>query len=734
MIVNISELFAAAARHYQSGEFADAIVLYRRVLEARPDLAEVHSSLGAALKGQGNLDGAAASYRRALALKPDYPNALNNLGNILTLQGKHNDAVDAYRRVLVLNAGNAVAHNNLGVALKDQGKFDEALKSCTRALALEPNYVEAHINIGNILRAQGKLDEAVTSYGQALAAKPDHAEAHNNIALALMDQGKLAEAMTHFRQAIALAPKQIAYRYHYGRLLSRMRVEHCSDSLIEDLVRALDEGWARPIDLLAAVVPILISQANLPPNEARLDINALKSLAASNLFTTFLSQGIAAHRDLELVVARVRRSLLFGLDESRLADTTMLRKMAAATAHQGFNNEYVMFEAPEETAIVETLQSELATQLIGDGPVPEISVLILAAYRPLGRTNLVDSLRRRRWSAALEAVIVRQIVEPEDEMKLRAGIARLTPVDDATSRAVRAQYEENPYPRWTRHYLLPAARPAQVVITGHFPHADVTTLRDVDRTDILVAGCGTGQHPCLTARMYAHSSVLAIDLSLASLSYAVRKARELAISNIEFAQADILALASLDRQFHLIESVGVLHHLREPLKGWSALVGLLRPGGFMKIGLYGEIARSAVVAARNFIHRNDFAPTLPGIRACRKAIFAMAEDEPAKKVIDHPDFYSTSSCRDLLFHVQEHRYLLQDIKIAIDGLGMQFVGFDPIIGSHLARLYARLFPDDPTMTNLDHWQVIEADPHNQLPFVFWVQKPADTSSMIHTED
>ena len=40
------------------------------------------------------------------------------------------------------------------------------------------------------------------------------------------------------------------------------------------------------------------------------------------------------------------------------------------------------------------------------------------------------------------------------------------------------------------------------------------------------------------------------------------------------------------------------------------------------------------------------------------------------------DFFSTSECRDLLFHVQESRMTIPAIKDFIDGHGLKFIGFD----------------------------------------------------------
>mgnify|MGYP006225844689 CR=1 FL=1 len=59
-------------------------------------------------------------------------------------------------------------------------------------------------------------------------------------------------------------------------------------------------------------------------------------------------------------------------------------------------------------------------------------------------------------------------------------------------------------------------------------------INEVKNPNILIAGCGTGQHSITTAARFNASKVLAIDLSLSSLAYAKRKTKEFAIENIEY--------------------------------------------------------------------------------------------------------------------------------------------------------------------------------------------------------
>jgi ubiquinone/menaquinone biosynthesis C-methylase UbiE len=78
---------------------------------------------------------------------------------------------------------------------------------------------------------------------------------------------------------------------------------------------------------------------------------------------------------------------------------------------------------------------------------------------------------------------------------------------------------------------------------------------------VLIAGCGTGKQPIVSAIGYRNSDVLAVDLSRASLTFAKRKAQELNVENIRFAQADIMRLDVLDERDDVIECAEVLHHM-----------------------------------------------------------------------------------------------------------------------------------------------------------------------------
>src|SRR4030095_9892868 len=51
---------------------------------------------------------------------------------------------------------------------------------------------------------------------------------------------------------------------------------------------------------------------------------------------------------------------------------------------------------------------------------------------------------------------------------------------------------------------------------------------------------------------------------------------------------------------------GVLHHLDDPFAGWRVLLELLRPGGFMYLGLYSALGRTHIVNVRSLIAERGY--------------------------------------------------------------------------------------------------------------------------------
>jgi tetratricopeptide (TPR) repeat protein/SAM-dependent methyltransferase len=758
------------------GRLSDAVASYERVTAMKPD-AEAHYNLANALAQTRRLDDAVTHYRRALALKPNLVGAHNNLANVLAALGRSDDAMIHFQRALKLDPRLVDARVNFGATLLQQGNPDAAAAQLERALSINASFADAHANLGNVRLAQGRLADAEKCYRSALALKPNLTEAHNNLGIVLAARGDFAEASRRFQEALARKPDYInAYNNLARAFLAMGQWDNalgavrralmiaetdetkslfvlCAQVLpappdVDDfrslMIRALSEPWGRANGLASiaaravkqdAAVRACMARAaaarppRLPADEL-LGPGGLGAVLRHRLLICLMQLAGISDMELELLLTAVRFAML------EVASTTTTSEVAreagsndeivnfcCALARQCFLNEQVFAVTAEEIAHAEGLRESVVAALASGGNVPELQLAVVAMYFPLHSLPGAEALLDRAWSNPVAGLLVQQVREPAEERQLRSSIPALTPIDDEVSHQVKQQYEENPYPRWTQADPPSQPLPFDQYLRRKLPAAVFQNLGKT-QIDVLIAGCGTGQHPIEAAQMFAGANVLAVDLSLTSLAFAKRKTRELGRTNIEYAQADILKLDALGRSFDLIESSGVLHHLGNPFAGWRVLLSLLRPGGFMTIGLYSEIARANIATVRAFIAERGYGSTVQDIRLCRQEIVALDEDGRFRGITRSVDFFSTSGCRDLLFHAQEHRLTLPQIADFIAHNGLAFVGFN--LDHFTTQRYLTRFPHDTAMSDLASWDAFEREQPGTFAgmYQFWVQKKA----------
>jgi 2-polyprenyl-3-methyl-5-hydroxy-6-metoxy-1,4-benzoquinol methylase len=606
-------------------------------------------------------------------------------------------AADATRRAL--GERNELVHHTFTRANNSlrQGNLDEAVAFYKQILALNPNLAEAHSNLGVALQALGKLEEAAAAYRSALAINPKLVAIYINLGHVLVAQGNVIEAIALARRALIVAPTKDTKAFFVEcirGLPPAAPPNPAFDRIAPLIARALTEGWGRPEDLSGFACELVKRRfaANDPLLHALLVTAPVRDI------------------ELEHLLTQERRRVLVAGDDKSLA-------FACALARQCFINEYIFAREDEEFRQAMRLRDTIAA----GGVFSPLQVAMLAAYVPLHTLPNAEKLLEHKWPVPLTAVLDEQVRQPLQERSDRVSVPALTEIEDPVSRMVREQYEEMPFPRWTKPALVGDPMRIDHRIRGQIRLAPLRPLGRLDRIDILVAGCGTGLHAIETAKQYAGAQVLAIDLSLSSLCYARRMTRALGVQNIEYAQADILKLGAIGRRFDVIEAVGVLHHLADPQAGWRVLLSLLRPAGLMFVGLYSKSARRDINAVRDFIAQRGYGHTADDIRNVRQELMAMQDDVPLKSVTKFWDFYTTSTCHDLLFNVQEHQFNISDIKAFLAGNELTFLGF---IDPALQQLYRARFPHDATMTDLDFWHALEAENPRifSAMYQFWVQK------------
>jgi len=730
-LAEVQEAFALACAYHQAGRHDAAVLAYEAVLELKPDFENALINLGGALQALGRMEEAAATLRRALDLRPDFPEALCNLGMILRYLGQPEEAEARLRRALMLKPDFAEASCHLGNALRDLSRREEAEAAFRRTLEQRPDFLGALAGLGQTLRDLGKLEEAEACWRRALALRPHSPELWFHLGQTLFDQGKADEAL-----AAGLAALE-THENTPTKALFLACAKQADPRAIEGaartyLARALAEPWEAPGGLVFLVASLVKANPGMAEATARAVAAGPRRLSVSELFSP---QGVAAiisdplpralltstpvpDLDMERCLTLARQSLL---DAALAGGEAGLTDLHAALAGQCFINEYVFDDRGAEQAA--TLRDALVAALESGDAIPVAWVLSVACYFPLHALPHATRLLDRTWPEVVESVLTRQIREPEQERRLRSTIPRLTAIEDGVSLAVQQQYEENPYPRWSGIPRVESPLDFDALLARMLPRAQFQPLGNDRTLDVLIAGCGTGQHSIDSAQSYANARILAIDLSLSSLAYAKRKSLALGLTAIDYAQADIMTLGGLDRRFDLIESVGVLHHLADPLAGWRVLLGLLRPGGIMRLGFYSELARRDIVAGRAFIAGRNHGSSAGDIRRCRQELIATAGQAGFGAFLGWSDFYSLSECRDLLFHVQEHRMTLDAIEAFLNENSLSVIGFT--LEEAVLDDYRRRFPDDPAAVNFGNWRIFESDNPDTFRkmYQFWVQKP-----------
>ena len=142
----------------------------------------------------------------------------------------------------------------------------------------------------------------------------------------------------------------------------------------------------------------------------------------------------------------------------------------------------------------------------------------------------------------------------------------------------------------------------------------------------------------------------------------------------------------------------------------------------MRLGFYSELARRDIVRVRNLITQEGIGSSSQEIRDYRKHLLEFNSSKDYRFLTRSFDFFSTSTCRDLLFHVQEHRMNLKVLSKFLDDHDLNFLGF--IIDSSVRHSYKKRFPNDISATDLNNWHIYEDE--NPDTFIcmyqFWIQK------------
>ncbi len=263
---------------------------------------------------------------------------------------------------------------------------------------------------------------------------------------------------------------------------------------------------------------------------------------------------------------------------------------------------------------------------------------------------------------------------------------------------------------------------------------------------ILDAGCGTGVSTDYLCHLNPGSAVLAVDISGGTLEVARERTRRSGaaaqVSELRIEQRSLLDLEG-EGPFDYINSVGVLHHLREPEAGLRALADRLAPGGVLHLFLYAD-------GGRWEIHRTQKALTLMGVgtgaeglRLGRQLFTDLPEANRLRRHHEQRwalDTTADANFADMYLHPQETSYDITRLLQFVGSAGLHFAGFsNPEVWDPARLLTGELLERARALPELEQWLLVEALDPDISHFEFFltpepVQRPdwSDSPQLLAT--
>ncbi len=739
------------------GELESAISLYKNALKIRPELAEAHCNLGVVYKSLGDSKNAVECYENALRIKPDYLGAHMNFGLCLMESGNLVGAENCFKKVIGINPKDSAARVNLGNIHLAKLELDTASDYYKRAFELNPKEINALYNLGITEGKRNDFNRSIDWYSKVLEIQPEHYNALNNLGTMHLETLDLQAAEKSFRSAIHFNPTFPEAHNNLGQVLvlrgKKGAAECFKEAILNkpgfkeaylNLAATLESiSFASYDPDMAAILLNLVKQENLVrpraisnavysfiklnPDFANIlsinntddldkDLNGvLLSLSNLELFVNFIALCPITDLQVGSVLSNLRRATLFNIAD--LEKEPKILKLLSAIAFQCFLNEYIFTVTDEEIRTLKKIEAKIVRDIEINSQPNAIEILLLSSYRSLSEYAWANSLLT---IPELSDILILQLHNKQEEHTLRESIPSLSEISNDTSAKVKDQYEHNPYPRWIHVSAGNSSISISEYVAKNNLRVPEKEILNIEQASILIAGCGTGQQAIEAAFRYQHGEILAIDLSLTSLAYAMRKTEEFSLKSIRYMQADILNLPKLDQKFDLIECAGVLHHMANPMVGWKILAECLNPGGLMMIGLYSDLARQHIAKVRREISQLEVKPTLREMIAFRDNLMGSTEPHH-RKLFLVPDFYSLSELRDLLFHVEEHHFTIPQIGECLEELGLAFCGFH---NPHILRKFRLIYDDKNAIYDLAKWNDFERKNPDIFSgmYQFWCQK------------
>jgi len=196
--------------------YDQAIRDFNRALELNSRDADVYADRGIVYKNKGEYDRAIQDHTKALEINPRFARAYNGRGEVYRHKGEYERAILDYTQALEINPRWAEAYSNRGAAYLGERQYHQAIAEFTKALEINPGLAEVYYNRGFTYAENGEDDRAILDYTQALEINARFASAYFNRGIAYGRKGLNDQAISDFNRALEINPRDAEAYFNRG--------------------------------------------------------------------------------------------------------------------------------------------------------------------------------------------------------------------------------------------------------------------------------------------------------------------------------------------------------------------------------------------------------------------------------------------------------------------------------------------------------------------------------------
>ena len=220
-LVDLDRDMHSAVDAFGTGRAAEAIDLYRRIIDRRPDMAVAYRHLAFVEWQRGDAAGAIDALQRAIRAGVTDTRVLTELAGYLTDTGRTVEGIRLLKPLAADPHADADTLNGLGIAYARAGRAADARRVFERVLAINPDSSIPLENLGMLALERGDLVEARQRYEQAVRVDPRSSRAHAGAGVVALKSGDRVSAIAAWTRAVQLDRTNFDALYNLGVTLAR---------------------------------------------------------------------------------------------------------------------------------------------------------------------------------------------------------------------------------------------------------------------------------------------------------------------------------------------------------------------------------------------------------------------------------------------------------------------------------------------------------------------------------